>query len=125
MTEFNKGNKITFENGKLNIPNNPIIPFIEGDGIGPDIWSASQFVFDAAVKKAFSGKKTTTTTKKRSNKKSTSSRINKKKSNENNKSSVNTSTRMKRNRLANKNATKSTGTSRKAKSTTTMMYELL
>ena len=57
MTEFNKGNKITFENGKLNIPNNPIIPFIEGDGIGPDIWSASQFVFDAAVKKAFSGKK--------------------------------------------------------------------
>ena len=71
------------------------------------------------AEKAFSGKKTTTTTKKRSNKKSTSSRINKKKSNENNKSSVNTSTRMKRNRLGNKNATKSTGTSRKAKSTTT------
>ena len=57
MTELKKGNKITFENGKLNIPDNPIIPFIEGDGIGSDIWSASQFVLDAAVKKAYAGNK--------------------------------------------------------------------
>lgn len=41
----------------LNVPNNPIIPFIEGDGIGPDIWKASQTVFDAAVKKAYNGEK--------------------------------------------------------------------
>ena len=46
------GTKITVENGKLNVPNNPIIPFIEGDGIGPDIWAASQRVLDAAVEKA-------------------------------------------------------------------------
>ena len=35
------GSKVTIENGKLNVPNDPIIPFIEGDGIGPDIWAAS------------------------------------------------------------------------------------
>jgi len=51
------GTKITIENGKLNVPNNPIIPFIEGDGIGPDIWSAAQSVLDAAVEKAYSGEK--------------------------------------------------------------------
>lgn len=45
------------ENGVLNVPNNPIIPFIEGDGIGPDIWAASQNVFDAAVKKAYNGER--------------------------------------------------------------------
>ncbi len=51
------GDKITIENGKLNVPNNPIIPFIEGDGIGPDIWAASQRVLDAAVEKAYGGEK--------------------------------------------------------------------
>ena len=45
------------ESRKLVIPDNPIIPFIEGDGIGPDIWHASQMVFDAAVEKAYEGKK--------------------------------------------------------------------
>ena len=52
-----KGQKISNQNGVLNVPDNPIIPFIEGDGTGPDIWRASQRVFDAAVKKAYSGKK--------------------------------------------------------------------
>jgi isocitrate dehydrogenase len=52
-----KGSKITFENGTLNVPDDPIIPFIEGDGTGVDIWPASQHVMDAAVKKAFDGKK--------------------------------------------------------------------
>jgi isocitrate dehydrogenase len=44
-------------NGKLEVPDNPIIPYIEGDGTGPDIWRASQLVFDAAVQKAYGGKK--------------------------------------------------------------------
>ena len=44
-------------NGKLIVPDNPTIPFIEGDGIGPDIWKASVRVFDAAVEKAYQGKK--------------------------------------------------------------------
>ena len=43
--------------GKLQVPNNPIIPFIEGDGIGPDIWKASVRVFDAAVEKAYNGER--------------------------------------------------------------------
>jgi len=47
--------KITITNGKLNVPNNPTIPFIEGDGTGVDIWPASKFVFDAAVEKAYNG----------------------------------------------------------------------
>ena len=53
------GEKIQIDEGnrKLVVPNNPIIPFIEGDGIGPDIWHASQIVFDAAVEKAYGGKK--------------------------------------------------------------------
>lgn len=51
------GSKITVNNGTLNVPNNPIIPFIEGDGIGPDIWAASVRVFDAAVEKAYNGEK--------------------------------------------------------------------
>lgn len=51
------GEKITLQNGKLNVPANPIIPFIEGDGTGRDIWKASQAVFDAAVEKAYGGKK--------------------------------------------------------------------
>lgn len=51
------GQKITLTNGKLNVPDNPIIPFIEGDGTGPDIWKASVAVIDAAVAKAYGGKK--------------------------------------------------------------------
>jgi isocitrate dehydrogenase len=50
-------NKITNINGKLNVPDQPVIPFIEGDGTGPDIWAASVRVMDAAVEKAYSGKK--------------------------------------------------------------------
>jgi isocitrate dehydrogenase len=49
--------KITIKNGKLNVPENPVIPFIEGDGTGPDIWKASVRVFDAAVSKAYNGKR--------------------------------------------------------------------
>jgi isocitrate dehydrogenase len=49
--------KITIKNGKLHVPDQPTIPFIEGDGTGPDIWRASQLVFDAAVEKAYGGKK--------------------------------------------------------------------
>ncbi len=49
--------KIVFENGKLQVPDYPIIPFIEGDGTGADIWSASVRVFDAAVQKAYNGKR--------------------------------------------------------------------
>jgi isocitrate dehydrogenase len=51
------GSKITINNGKLNVPNDPIIPFIEGDGIGPDIWSATEKVLNAAVEKAYKGEK--------------------------------------------------------------------
>ncbi|MFP3124939.1 NADP-dependent isocitrate dehydrogenase [Ectobacillus funiculus] len=51
------GEKITVTNGVLNVPNNPIIPFIEGDGTGPDIWAASVRVLDAAVEKAYKGEK--------------------------------------------------------------------
>jgi isocitrate dehydrogenase len=51
------GNKVTIANGKLTVPNDPIIPFIEGDGIGPDIWAASERVFDAAVEKAYGGER--------------------------------------------------------------------
>ena len=51
------GGKITVENGAINVPNNPIIPFIEGDGIGPDIWAASARVLEASVKKAYNGEK--------------------------------------------------------------------
>jgi len=51
------GQKITLQNGKLHVPENPIIPFIEGDGTGPDIWRASQAVLDASVEKAYGGKR--------------------------------------------------------------------
>ncbi len=51
------GDIISCKNGKLEVPNNPIIPFIEGDGTGPDIWRASVRVLDAAVEKAYGGKK--------------------------------------------------------------------
>ena len=53
----NSGSKIQMSNGKLHVPNDPIIPFIEGDGIGPDIWRASVRVFDAAVEKAYQGER--------------------------------------------------------------------
>src|SRR6202521_5060611 len=52
-----QGAKITIRDGKLIVPENPIIPFIEGDGTGPDIWRASVRVMDAAVQKAYGGKK--------------------------------------------------------------------
>ncbi|SDM26091.1 isocitrate dehydrogenase (NADP) [Bacillus sp. OK048] len=51
------GEKITVINGVLNVPNNPVIPFIEGDGIGPDIWAASERVLNAAVEKAYKGER--------------------------------------------------------------------
>jgi len=51
------GAKITIVNGKLQVPDNPIVPFIEGDGIGADTWRASVRVLDAAVKKAYGGKR--------------------------------------------------------------------
>ncbi len=52
-----QGDRITLDKGNLKVPNRPVIPFIEGDGIGPDIWAAAQRVFDAAVKKAYGGEK--------------------------------------------------------------------
>src|SRR5215208_4475803 len=51
------GAAITREHGRLVVPANPIIPFIEGDGTGPDIWKASVRVFDAAVQKAYKGER--------------------------------------------------------------------
>ncbi|MEK7468062.1 MAG: NADP-dependent isocitrate dehydrogenase [Planctomycetota bacterium] len=49
--------KITISKGKLNVPDNPTLPFVRGDGTGPDIWAAAVRVFDAAVEKAYGGKK--------------------------------------------------------------------
>ncbi|MCZ6687073.1 MAG: isocitrate/isopropylmalate family dehydrogenase, partial [Gammaproteobacteria bacterium] len=51
------GAKITVAHGELKVPVNPVIPFIEGDGIGPDIWRAAVRVLDAAVEKAYGGKR--------------------------------------------------------------------
>src|SRR6266567_5025095 len=51
------GATISIQNGKLQVPNHPIVPFIEGDGTGADIWRAAVRVFDAAVAKAYAGKK--------------------------------------------------------------------
>jgi isocitrate dehydrogenase len=51
------GEKISIKDGVLQVPDQPIIPYIEGDGIGPDIWNASVRVFDAAVEKAYGGKR--------------------------------------------------------------------
>ncbi len=51
------GEKIKVVDGKLVIPDYPVIPFIEGDGIGPDIWKAAERVFDAAVEKAYQAKR--------------------------------------------------------------------
>jgi isocitrate dehydrogenase len=55
--ETMSGTKVTIEKGRLQVPNDPIIPFIEGDGIGPDIWAAASRVLDAAVEKAYSGQR--------------------------------------------------------------------
>ncbi|MGJ9457180.1 NADP-dependent isocitrate dehydrogenase [Oceanobacillus sp. CF4.6] len=52
-----QGEKIIVENGNLNVPNNPIIPFIEGDGTGPDIWASAKEVIEASVEKAYNGEK--------------------------------------------------------------------
>ncbi|MEK3852880.1 NADP-dependent isocitrate dehydrogenase [Cytobacillus sp. FSL H8-0458] len=52
-----QGEKITVTNGVLNVPNNPIVPFIEGDGTGPDIWAAASRVLDASVEKAYKGER--------------------------------------------------------------------
>lgn len=49
--------RITIQNGKLQVPDHPVIPFIEGDGTGPDIWAAASRVIDAAVEKAYQGKR--------------------------------------------------------------------
>ncbi len=51
------GKKISIKNGVLKVPDKPVIPYIEGDGIGPDVWQASHRVLDAAVNKAYAGKK--------------------------------------------------------------------
>ncbi|MCX6902519.1 MAG: NADP-dependent isocitrate dehydrogenase [Verrucomicrobia bacterium] len=52
-----QGGKISISNGKLVVPENPVLPFIRGDGTGPDIWRASERVFDAAVQKAYGGRR--------------------------------------------------------------------
>ncbi|WP_342028637.1 NADP-dependent isocitrate dehydrogenase [Salibacterium halotolerans] len=52
-----EGEKITTQNGVLNVPDEPVVPYIEGDGTGPDIWAAASRVLDAAVEKAYNGKK--------------------------------------------------------------------
>ncbi|HCV43763.1 MAG TPA: NADP-dependent isocitrate dehydrogenase, partial [Bacteroidetes bacterium] len=57
LTPPTQGHKITVGGGRVNVPNDPIIPFIEGDGTGPDIWHASQRVLDAAVAKAYRGER--------------------------------------------------------------------
>ncbi len=58
MSDQHKGEKITYSpSNKIQVPSYPIIPFIEGDGTGPDIWAASVRVFDAAVKKSYGGKR--------------------------------------------------------------------
>ncbi len=51
------GARITIQSGKLIVPDQPILPFIEGDGTGPDIWRASKRVLDAAVQTAYGGKR--------------------------------------------------------------------
>src|ERR1700677_3021218 len=57
ITAPTDGAKMSISNGRLVVPDNPIIPFIEGDGTGPDIWRASVRVMDAAVQKAYSGRR--------------------------------------------------------------------
>ena len=63
LTKFDKitppaeGETIRLLNGKLSVPDHPIIPFIEGDGVGPDIWAAAKRVFDAAIVKAYGARR--------------------------------------------------------------------
>jgi isocitrate dehydrogenase len=57
MTVSTRGDTITMRDGRLQVPAQPVIPFIEGDGTGPDIWRASQHVFDAAVQRAYGDKR--------------------------------------------------------------------
>jgi isocitrate dehydrogenase len=57
LTPPSAGETISMRDGKLTVPDRPIIPFIEGDGTGPDIWRASQYVFDNAVEKSYGGKR--------------------------------------------------------------------
>jgi isocitrate dehydrogenase len=57
LTPPSEGEKISLVNGTLRVPDHPIVPFIEGDGTGPDIWRAAQRVLDAAVAKAYKGKR--------------------------------------------------------------------
>ena len=57
MTATVHGETIRINNGKLEVPTHPVIPFVEGDGIGPDIWRASVRVFDAAVERAYKGQR--------------------------------------------------------------------
>jgi len=57
MTVSTAGDTITMQGGRLEVPSQPVIPFIEGDGTGPDIWRASQHVFDAAVRRAYGDKR--------------------------------------------------------------------
>ena len=57
MKDTMPGQKISIENGKLNVPSNPTIPFVIGDGTGPDIWNSSVRVIDAAVEKAYKGER--------------------------------------------------------------------
>src|SRR6266576_2033588 len=52
-----RGEGITYKDGALSVPDNPVIPFVDGDGTGPDIWRASVRVFDAAVEKAYGGER--------------------------------------------------------------------
>ena len=52
-----QGEKVSIQNGHLQVPDHPTIPFIEGDGTGPDIWAAAQPVFEAAVAQAYGGKR--------------------------------------------------------------------
>jgi len=51
------GDLITIKSGKIDVPNYPIIPFIEGDGIGPDIWKATQKIIDSAIQKVYGSKR--------------------------------------------------------------------
>jgi len=57
LTPPKEGQRIEITDGRLNVPNQPIIPFIEGDGTGPDIWRASRRIFDAAVSAAYKGQR--------------------------------------------------------------------
>ncbi len=52
--KFADDESITIEDGELKVPDDPVVPFIEGDGIGPDIWAAAAKVCDAAVRRAYS-----------------------------------------------------------------------